>query len=123
MAPWFAELGIRSKLWVVPKMGHAIPSAEVMAEQCTRLAEVASLDAVTLQVVPPVRIPLATVSLILVAHVSRMVRSETIDVLNSDYIRAARLKSFMPNCRPRCAGRPTTTTISWNSRRSSMPWR
>jgi peptide/nickel transport system permease protein len=39
-------------------------------------------------------LPVATVSLILVAHVSRMVRSETIDVLNSDYIRAARLKGL-----------------------------
>jgi peptide/nickel transport system permease protein len=41
-------------------------------------------------------LPVATVSLILVAHVSRMVRSETIDVLNSDYIRAARLKGLPP---------------------------
>ena len=30
MYPWFQDLGIRSKLWVVPKMGHAIPSGEVM---------------------------------------------------------------------------------------------
>jgi len=37
-----------------------------------------------------------TQRLILVAHVSRMVRSETIDVLNSDYIRAARLKGLPP---------------------------
>jgi hypothetical protein len=44
---------------------RAIGSAELMAEQCARLTEVARLDAVTLQVVPPVRIPLATVSLIL----------------------------------------------------------
>lgn len=42
-------------------------------------------------------LPVATVSLILVAHVSRMVRSETIDVLNSDYIRAARLKGLPPS--------------------------
>ena len=41
-------------------------------------------------------LPVTTVSLILVAHVSRMVRSETIDVLNSDYIRAARLKGLPP---------------------------
>jgi len=39
-------------------------------------------------------LPVLTVSLILVAHVSRMVRSETIDVLHSDYIRAARLKGL-----------------------------
>jgi len=34
-------------------------------------------------------LPVATVSLILVAHVSRMLRSEMIDVLHSDYVRAA----------------------------------
>jgi hypothetical protein len=44
---------------------RAIGSAEVMAEQCAHLAEVARLDAVTLQVVPPVTIPLATASLML----------------------------------------------------------
>ncbi len=37
-----------------------------------------------------------TISLILVAHVSRMVRSETIDILHSDYVRAARLKGLPP---------------------------
>jgi peptide/nickel transport system permease protein len=42
-------------------------------------------------------LPVLTVSLILVAHVSRMVRSETIDVLNSDYVRAARLKGLPPS--------------------------
>lgn len=39
-------------------------------------------------------LPVVTVSLILVAHVSRMVRSEMIDVLHSDYVRAARLKGL-----------------------------
>ena len=39
-------------------------------------------------------LPVLTVSLILVAHVSRMMRSEMIDVLHSDYIRAARLKGL-----------------------------
>ena len=32
MYPWFQEIGVRSKLWVVPKMGHAIPSGEVMTD-------------------------------------------------------------------------------------------
>ncbi|MBC9208009.1 ABC transporter permease [Roseomonas aerophila] len=41
-------------------------------------------------------LPVLTVSVIMVAHVSRMVRSETIDVLHSDYIRAARLKGLAP---------------------------
>jgi transcriptional regulator with XRE-family HTH domain len=49
----------------MPALYRAVGSAEIMAEQCARLAEVARRDAVTLQLVPPVRIPLATVSLIL----------------------------------------------------------
>jgi predicted esterase len=32
MQPYFQELGIHSKLWVVPKMGHAIPPAAVVDE-------------------------------------------------------------------------------------------
>jgi peptide/nickel transport system permease protein len=39
-------------------------------------------------------LPVLTVSLIMVAHVARMVRSEAIDVLHSDYIRAARLRGL-----------------------------
>ncbi|HTZ79731.1 MAG TPA: ABC transporter permease [Stellaceae bacterium] len=39
-------------------------------------------------------LPVLTVSLILIAHVSRMVRSELVDVLHSDYVRAARLKGL-----------------------------
>lgn len=39
-------------------------------------------------------LPVLTVALVMVAHVSRMVRSEMIDVLHSDYIRAARLKGL-----------------------------
>ena len=39
-------------------------------------------------------LPVLTVSSILIAHVSRMVRSELVDVLHSDYIRAARLKGL-----------------------------
>lgn len=41
-------------------------------------------------------LPVLTVSVIMVAHVSRMVRSELVDVLHSDYIRAARLKGMPP---------------------------
>jgi hypothetical protein len=44
---------------------RAVGSAEVMAAQCAHLAEVARLDAGTLQVVPPVTIPLGTALLIL----------------------------------------------------------
>jgi peptide/nickel transport system permease protein len=39
-------------------------------------------------------LPVATVSIILVAHVSRMVRSELVDALHTDYVRAARLKGL-----------------------------
>ena len=41
-------------------------------------------------------LPVLTVSIILIAHVSRMVRSELVDVLHTDYIRAARLKGLSP---------------------------
>ncbi|MEQ9860383.1 ABC transporter permease [Pectobacterium cacticida] len=39
-------------------------------------------------------LPSVTVAMILVAHVSRMVRSEMVDVLQTDYIRAAHLKGL-----------------------------
>jgi peptide/nickel transport system permease protein len=39
-------------------------------------------------------LPMLTVSVILIAHVSRMVRSELVDVLHTDYVRAARLKGL-----------------------------
>jgi len=41
-------------------------------------------------------LPVLTVSVILMAHVSRMVRSEMVDVLASDYVRAARMKGLSP---------------------------
>ncbi len=41
-------------------------------------------------------LPVLTVSVILVAHVARMVRSELVDVLGTDYIRAARMKGLSP---------------------------
>jgi predicted esterase len=37
--PWFQEIGIRSKLWVVPKMDHAIPNTSVVSEIHAWLAE------------------------------------------------------------------------------------
>ncbi len=39
MAPWFEELGVRTKLWVVPKLGHAVPPAAVLREVYTWLRE------------------------------------------------------------------------------------
>ncbi|WEX09677.1 ABC transporter permease [Chelativorans sp. AA-79] len=39
-------------------------------------------------------LPVLTVSVVLVAHVSRMVRSELVDVLHLDYVRAAHLKGL-----------------------------
>ena len=41
-------------------------------------------------------LPVLTVSVILMAHVARMVRSELADVLATDYIRAARMKGLAP---------------------------
>jgi predicted esterase len=39
MGPWFQEINIRSKVWVVPKMDHAIPNAAVISEIHAWLAE------------------------------------------------------------------------------------
>ncbi|PWJ84595.1 peptide/nickel transport system permease protein [Pseudaminobacter salicylatoxidans] len=39
-------------------------------------------------------LPVVVVSIIMIAHVSRMVRSELVDVLHTDYIRAAHLKGL-----------------------------
>lgn len=39
-------------------------------------------------------LPILVVSVMMIAHVSRMVRSELVDVLHTDYIRAARLKGL-----------------------------
>ena len=42
-------------------------------------------------------LPVATLSLILIAHLSRQVRSEMGEVLGSDYVRAARVKGLRPS--------------------------
>ncbi len=39
MAPWLKELGIRTRLWVVPKMGHAVPPPDVLREAYAWLKE------------------------------------------------------------------------------------
>lgn len=39
-------------------------------------------------------LPVCVISIILIAHVSRMVRSELVEVLHTDYIRAARMKGL-----------------------------
>lgn len=39
MFPWFQEIDIRSKLWVVPNMAHAVPGAPVIGEVQAWLAE------------------------------------------------------------------------------------
>ncbi|MBS9719591.1 ABC transporter permease [Tianweitania sp. BSSL-BM11] len=41
-------------------------------------------------------LPVIVVSVMMIAHVSRMVRSELVDVMHTDYIRAARLKGLTP---------------------------
>jgi len=52
------------------------------------------LDENLLDAVRHLALPVVTVAVILVAHISRMVRSELVDVLHTDYIRAARLKGL-----------------------------
>lgn len=39
MFPYFQDLGIHSRLWVVPKMGHSVPGSDVLAEVHAWLAE------------------------------------------------------------------------------------
>ncbi len=39
MFPWLEELGVRTKLWVVPKMGHEIPPSKILAEVYAWLAD------------------------------------------------------------------------------------
>lgn len=39
MGPWLKELGVRTRVWVVPKIGHVIPSGDVLAEVYTWLRE------------------------------------------------------------------------------------
>jgi len=39
MAPLFTELGIRSKLWLVPRIGHALPPGEVLVDVYSWLAD------------------------------------------------------------------------------------
>ena len=39
-------------------------------------------------------LPVLTTAVILIAHIARMVRSEMVDVLHTDYVRAARLKGL-----------------------------
>jgi len=39
MAPYFQEVEVRSKLWLVKKMGHSIPNSEVLAEVHAWIAE------------------------------------------------------------------------------------
>jgi dienelactone hydrolase len=39
MFPYFQELGIRSRLWVVPQLGHSVPGPEVLTEVHAWLAE------------------------------------------------------------------------------------
>ncbi|WP_045390882.1 ABC transporter permease [Falsirhodobacter sp. alg1] len=41
-------------------------------------------------------LPVTVVSVMMIAHVSRMVRSELVDVMHTDYVRAARLKGLHP---------------------------
>jgi hypothetical protein len=39
MHPWMKEVGVRSKLWIVPKMGHEVPTDKVMADVYAYLKE------------------------------------------------------------------------------------
>jgi peptide/nickel transport system permease protein len=67
------------ELGLLPATGY-VPLTEDFGEGLSRLV-----------------LPVLTVSVILVAHVARMIRSELVDVLGTDYVRAARLKGLSPH--------------------------
>ena len=71
-----AVLIISDWLQLLPPTGY-VPLTENFLDGLTHLA-----------------LPVCVISIILIAHVSRMVRSELVDVLHTDYIRAARLKGL-----------------------------
>jgi predicted esterase len=52
-----ADVGVRSRVWVVPKMGHAVPKAEQLAEVMTWLEEGAATRKQLAQTWPASRIP------------------------------------------------------------------
>lgn len=41
--PWLTDLGVRAKVWVVPKLGHSIPESKSLAEVFAWLEEAAAM--------------------------------------------------------------------------------
>jgi transcriptional regulator with XRE-family HTH domain len=103
----------------MPALYRAVGSAEIMAEQCARLTEVASLDAVTLQVVPPVRIPLATVSLILADNAAAYTENAVSGSVYTDDETVRRLQRLITMLR--AEARPASESLAM-IRRAGQQW-
>jgi transcriptional regulator with XRE-family HTH domain len=98
---------------------RGVGSAEVMAGQCARLAEVAQLDAVTLQVVPPVTIPLATASVMIASEAAYTENALNGSVYTDDET-VTRLRRLFDSVR--AEARPASESLAI-IRRAERQWR
>jgi transcriptional regulator with XRE-family HTH domain len=103
----------------MPALYRAVGSAEIMAAQCARLVEVARLEAVTLQVVPPVRIPLATVSLILADNAAAYTENAVSGSVYTDDETVSRLRRLITMLR--AEARPASESLAM-IRRAERQW-
>lgn len=98
---------------------RGVGSAEVMAGQCARLAEVAQLDVVTLQVVPPVTIPLATAS-VMIANEAAYTENALNGSVYTDTETVSRLRRLFDSVR--AEARPASESLAI-IRRAERQWR
>jgi transcriptional regulator with XRE-family HTH domain len=77
---------------------RAVGSAEVMAEQCARLIEVAKLEAVTVQVVGPIKVPLLT-ALVIVTTDAAYTEHGLTGAVYTDDESVSRLRSLITTVR------------------------
>jgi transcriptional regulator with XRE-family HTH domain len=98
---------------------RGVGSAEVMAGQCARLGEVAQLDVVTLQVVPPVTIPLATAS-VMIANEAAYTENALNGSVYTDTETVSRLRRLFDSVR--AEARPASESLAI-IRRAERQWR
>jgi hypothetical protein len=102
----------------MPALYRAVGSAEVMAVQCAHLAEVARLETVTLQVVPPVTIPLGT-ALLIVAGDSAYTENALSGSVYTDEESIRRLRRLITTVR--AEARPASESLAM-IRRAEKQW-
>lgn len=98
---------------------RGVGSAAVMAGQCARLAEVAGLDGVTLQLVPPVTIPLATASLILADSASAYTENALEGAVYTTEESVSRVRLMLDTIR--AEARPASESLA-TIRRAEAQW-